>query len=113
MFPSSSNPVPNHPEGDNEPVFQAPWEAKAFALVNQLASAEHWSWPEWTDAFAQEISAAESDATDTSLYYERWVKVCETLLIEKGILDADAVDRRIEALLSERETEHAHEYPEE
>ncbi|MEM9979956.1 MAG: nitrile hydratase accessory protein, partial [Cyanobacteria bacterium P01_D01_bin.2] len=81
--------------------------------VNQLTLAQHWSWPEWTDTFAQEISAAESDATDTSTYYEHWVKVCEALLIEKGILDSDAIAQRIEALLSEREIKHTHEPREE
>ncbi|MEM8809916.1 MAG: nitrile hydratase accessory protein [Cyanobacteria bacterium P01_G01_bin.38] len=113
MSPSLPDPMPKYPKGEHEPVFQAPWEAKAFAIVNQLTSAQHWSWPEWTDTFAQEISAAESDATDTSTYYERWVKVCETLLIEKGILDSDAIAQRIEALLSEREIEPTHEPREE
>ena len=40
MHPSSSNSPTSLPFSDDssEPVFQAPWEAKAFAIVNLLAS---------------------------------------------------------------------------
>ncbi len=95
---------------DNETVFQAPWEARAFAMVNQLANAQEYSWSEWTEQFAQEISTAENEPTDTSLYYERWVRACEKLLITKGILEPLAVEQRIEELLVEREATVEHEY---
>ncbi|MDA0266511.1 MAG: nitrile hydratase accessory protein [Cyanobacteria bacterium] len=88
--------------GGNEPTFQSPWEAKAFAMVNQLTASEHWSGSEWTDAFAQEIAAAESDPTETSTYYERWVRVCEQLLVAKGIIESGAIEQRMEALLVEQ-----------
>ncbi|MBE7385583.1 MAG: nitrile hydratase accessory protein [Leptolyngbya sp. SIO1E4] len=89
-----------------EPVFQAPWEATAFAIVNQLASDRHYSWAEWVDQFTQEIALAESDANDTRTYYERWVDACEKLLIDKGLLDAQAIHQKIADLIRERETDH-------
>ncbi|MDJ0707294.1 MAG: nitrile hydratase accessory protein [Leptolyngbyaceae cyanobacterium MO_188.B28] len=98
------------PRKDNKSVFQAPWEARAFAIVNQLANAQEYSWSEWTEQFADEISAAEQEPTDTSSYYERWVRACEKLLIAKGILDPRAVDQRIEELLIEQRTAVGHEH---
>lgn len=114
MSSTSPNPSPFSEtlNGGNEPAFQSPWEAKAFAMVNQLTSSEHWSWPEWTDAFAQEIAAAESDQTDTSTYYERWVSACEKLLVAKGMLDSNAINQRIEQLLMEQERDSGHGSPE-
>ena len=101
--PDPSAPLP----AENEPVFQAPWEARAFAIVNQLATAHAYSWTEWTDQFAEEIAMAE--ATDTSSYYERWVWACEKLLNAKGILDPQMIDRRVQELLIAQETAKEHE----
>ena len=91
-----------------ERVFQAPWEATAFAIVNQLASDRRYSWAEWVNQFTQEIAIAESDANDTRTYYERWVDACEKLLIDKGILEAQAIHQKIAELIHERETDHHH-----
>ena len=103
--PDSSAPLP----ADNEPVFQAPWEARAFAIVNQLATTAHtYSWTEWTDQFAEEIAIAEAEANNTSSYYERWVWACEKLLNAKGILEPQMIDRRVQELLIEQETTREH-----
>ncbi|MGD1860207.1 MAG: nitrile hydratase accessory protein [Leptolyngbyaceae cyanobacterium] len=108
MSSSSPDPLstPESPEVDHEPVFQAPWEAKAFAIVNQLAAAQEYSWAEWTEQFVAEISAAEADSADGRTYYERWVDACEKLLITKGILDTQSIDQRIQELLIEQEHQH-------
>ena len=98
------------PREDNAPVFQAPWAARAFAIVNQLATTEEYSWAEWTDQFVEEISTAEAEETDSSSYYERWVRACEKLLISKKILDDQSINQRIQELIVERESnmDHAH-----
>ncbi|MGD1853652.1 MAG: nitrile hydratase accessory protein [Leptolyngbyaceae cyanobacterium] len=101
----------NSPQADSEPVFQSPWEARAFAIVNQLAMGHEYSWAEWTEQFSEEIAAAEVEATDTSSYYERWVRACEKLLTAKGILDPLMIDRRIQEILAERESTSEHEHP--
>ena len=70
MFSSSPNssPLSAHSKENSEPVFQAPWEARAFALVNQLTTEQVYSWSEWTDQFVEEISTAEAEAGNTSSY---------------------------------------------
>ena len=107
---NSRSPLSDPSSKDSEPIFQAPWEARAFAIVNQLANAQEYSWSEWTEQFAEEISAAEHEPTDTSSYYERWVRTCEKLLITKGILNPLAIEQRIKDFLIEHETtiDHKH-----
>lgn len=92
--------------GQNETVFQAPWQAHAFALVNQLAAANYCTWLEWTDYLVNEISAAEREAPGTKAYYEQWVDACEKLLIEKQLLEPEAIQRRLTELLSAQKTDH-------
>ncbi|MFE4105892.1 nitrile hydratase accessory protein [Almyronema epifaneia] len=103
-MPSSlPNPLPStYLSAETEPVFQAPWEAKAFAIVNQLAATQRYSWAEWTNCLVQETAAAEAEANDARTYYERWVDACQKLLIQKGILDADAIDQKMVELSSDQ-----------
>ncbi|MEM6432300.1 MAG: nitrile hydratase accessory protein [Cyanobacteria bacterium P01_D01_bin.115] len=93
---------------EDEPVFQAPWEAKAFAIVNQLAADRQYSWTEWNDQLVQEIATAESSATDSRTYYECWLQACEKLLIAKGLLDAPAIDQKVIDLAQEIAADHDH-----
>lgn len=105
---SSQSPLPGQPTQQDELVFQAPWEARAFAIVNQLAATEHCSWSEWTDFLVKEIAVTEQEAPDTKTYYEQWVNACEKLLAAKGLLEPGSVQQRIAELLAERELEHKH-----
>ena len=96
---SSVPTLPNDPSaGDEEPVFEEPWEAQAFALVLRLAEQGLFQWSEWTAALTTEISQAkgrgEQDLGDT--YYHYWLAALEKLLLEKSVLDSEAVKSRIE-----------------
>lgn len=73
-------------DGD-EPVFDEPWQASAFALAVRLSEAGHFTWPEWTEFFSAEIAAAEqAGATDTAdRYYEHWLAALEKLVVAKGL----------------------------
>lgn len=102
---ATSYPMPNL---DEEPVFKAPWEARAFAIVNQLATLEHCTWPEWTQYLSSEIKATEQDNLDTATYYEQWVMACEKLLVDKGLLDVQAIHTKIDELIAEQKLEHRH-----
>lgn len=93
---------------EQEQVFSAPWEAKAFAIVNQLATLEHCTWPEWTQYLSSEIAATEKVDPDSATYYEQWVMACEKLLADKGLLDTQAIDKKIHELVAEQEAEHHH-----
>lgn len=89
-------------------MFQAPWEARAFAIVNQLSADNYYSWPEWTHYLANEISATEQVSAGDRTYYEQWLNASEKLLIDKGLLTPEAIEHKVAELLSEREAEHQH-----
>ena len=113
LSPQSPSQNPHHlnrhiSADTDEPVFQAPWEAHAFAIVHQLAADEHYSWPEWTEQLAAEIAVAEQHAPGEHAYYELWVNACEKLLAAKGIVELDAIEQKMTDILAERETEHHH-----
>ena len=72
--------LPGLPRDDCGPVFKAPWEAQAFALALALHERGAFTWPEWAAA----LSAAIGRAT----YYQHWLDALETLVIDKGLADA-------------------------
>ena len=51
------NDLPALPRDEDGPVFNEPWEAKAFALAVGLSEAGCFTWPEWVRIFSQEIKA--------------------------------------------------------
>jgi nitrile hydratase accessory protein len=84
--PLLSRALPNFGEADL--IFAEPWEARAFAIIVNLAQAGHFAWGEWVDCFSQEVAratAAEAAGAPAKTYYEQWLDAAETLLVEKGI----------------------------
>ena len=78
------------------PVFQAPWEAQAFAMAVRLHEAGHFTWVEWAERLAREIKRAQSagdpDRGDT--YYHHWLAALEGLVAEKGLIGVDELRQR-------------------
>jgi len=105
---SSASDWLEQPTPDDRPVFQAPWEARAFALVNQLATDDRYSWTEWTDYLVHEISTTEKASPGVKSYYEQWLDAYEKLLVAKGLLTSTEIQAKISELVSEREAEHQH-----
>ena len=69
-------------------IFAEPWEARAFAIIVNLAQAGHFAWGEWVDCFSQEVAraaAAEASGAPAKTYYEQWLDAAETLLVAKGV----------------------------
>ena len=75
------------------PVFQAPWEAYAFALAVQLSEKGIFSWPEWSEALTTEIRNAGED-NQGSQYYHYWMAALEKLLTKNGIITEEALQKR-------------------
>jgi len=72
---------PVNPETD-EPVFHAPWERRAFAVMISVFAGGNYNVDEFRHAI-ERMSPA--DYLSTS-YYEHWLHAMETLLIEKGAI---------------------------
>jgi len=96
------------PRQDDEPVFQAPWEARVFALVVNLHKQGRFAWSEWVDHLVSEIDAARDAGAFATPYYELWVRACEKLLSGKSLMSSVALQDKI-VELSMPVDEHAHE----
>ena len=75
------------------PVFQAPWEAYAFALAVQLSEQGIFDWSEWTQALAAEIRDAGEEDQDSHYYYY-WMAALEKLLAQYGIISEEVLQER-------------------
>ena len=99
------------PRDGTEPVFQAPWEAQAFATVMHLHAQGVFSWPEWAACLAAEIKRAQqlgdADAGDT--YYNHWLAALEHLVVLKGLTTERALRERYDAWdRAAKATPHGH-----
>jgi nitrile hydratase accessory protein len=91
---------PTLPSPDTEePVFREPWEAHAFALAVQLHRRGLFTWPEWAQALAEEIAAAQTrgDKDEGDTYYSHWLAALERLVAAKGATTAAELQRYREA----------------
>ena len=89
--------LPALPRDDQGPVFKAPWEAQAFAMTLSLHAAGAFTWREWADALAAELSAAaHGELDDGSHYYEHWLTALEMLVAKKGVVPEQELERRID-----------------
>jgi len=78
------------------PVFAAPWQASAFAMVLALHRAGRFEWRDWVELLSHEIATAPPDPTG-ALYYERWTRALEKLVEKLGLLRAETIDERSQA----------------
>jgi len=80
----------------SEPVFNAPWEAQAFAMTLALHERGFFTWKEWSAALAEVIGEVrgrgEPDTGED--YYRHWLTALERLAARKGLVT--------QALLQER-----------
>ncbi|MEP0941872.1 MAG: nitrile hydratase accessory protein [Rhizobiaceae bacterium] len=78
-------------DGD-EPVFNAPWEAQAFALTLGLYEKGLFGWEEWAASLSAEIhSGVERD------YYRHWLVALEQLVAKKQLTSPQDIDAREQA----------------
>ena len=76
----------------SEPVFDEPWQARAFALALKLAERGHFTRNEWAAALSVQVAG-----DDGTHYYEHWLAALEQLVVEKGLADTTALNARKEA----------------
>jgi nitrile hydratase len=75
------------PEED-EPVFHEPWEGRVFGIVRSAAV------PNLFSRFA--IESIEPARYLSSSYYERWMMMLESRLLDDGIVTAEELDAKTE-----------------
>jgi nitrile hydratase accessory protein len=79
---ASLQSLPGIPRDDASPVFNEPWEARAFAMTLALYERGMFTWPQWADALSRQIelarAAGDEDLGDT--YYQQWLRALESLV---------------------------------
>ena len=85
--PSLLKALPGIPRDADGPVFEAPWQAHAFAMALTLHEEGVFTWSEWAAALAEEIRSAQQagDPDQGDTYYLHWLKALETLVTAKGV----------------------------
>jgi nitrile hydratase accessory protein len=73
LNPSDPDLIPPQPDAP----FDAPWQARAFALAVAAHEAGLFDWPAWSAALSRALEGAAPDGSD---YYERWLVALETLM---------------------------------
>ena len=91
--------LPPLPRDEDGPVFEAPWQAQAFALAVKLSELGHFTWKTWARTLADELAAADArgEPDDGSHYYHHWVAALERLVVERGLSEVSALEERKEA----------------
>jgi nitrile hydratase accessory protein len=88
--------IPRNADG---PVFDAPWEAEAFALAVSLNERGLFTWDEWAATLGDEIKKAQAagDPDTGETYYHHWLATLERIVAAKGLADAGLLVRTRDA----------------
>ena len=81
---------------EKDPVFNAPWEAQAFAMAVALHERGAFTWQEWSSTLAEVIAEvkAHGEPDTGDRYYEHWLTALERILARKSLLAPAALERR-------------------
>jgi nitrile hydratase accessory protein len=77
------------------PVFEEPWQAKAFAIAVALHERGVYTWSEWAEKLGARVATAEASGADA--YYCSWLDALEDMLVTKGVTTAGEAARWREA----------------
>jgi nitrile hydratase accessory protein len=93
-----------YPRRNGEPVFDSPWQSRAFGMVVSLHTAGKYPWNDFKDRLINAIAGGPCpDAPEgTPDYYYHWVAAFTRLLVEKGLLSEDELAEREQEFLSGR-----------
>lgn len=93
---TDSTPEP----GADAPTFDAPWQARAFALAVTLTddhADDTLTWQEFQSRLVEEIDTDQQAGDPETVYYRQWLTALEQLLVEREILDPGDLTTRVEA----------------
>jgi nitrile hydratase accessory protein len=87
--------LPGLPRDGDGPVFDAPWQAQAFAMTLALYEQGLFTWPEWAQALAARIQASPAQAGEEAgaAYYRQWLETLEGIVAAKGASSAAELQR--------------------
>jgi len=108
-LPELQRALRGFPADGEGPIFRAPWEAHAFALVLAMHERGEFTWKEWAQALSEVIGDVRQrgDPDTGEDYYRHWLTALERLAARRGIVsDAQLEQRRREWDEAARRTPH-------
>ena len=86
-----------YPRKNGEPVFDAPWQSRAFGMVVGLHKAGLFPWDEFKRLLIEEIANGSCAAAPLGSpeYYYQWMEAFSRLLVSKGILSPQEIEDRV------------------
>jgi len=95
--PEMAGPIA-YPRKNGEPVFDAPWQSRAFGMVVRLHTSGLYPWDDFKAFLIDEVSKRpwKDAAPDSTQYYLQWVNAFWHLLVAKGILSEKEMKVRAE-----------------
>jgi nitrile hydratase accessory protein len=90
-----------YPRKNGEPVFEAPWQSRAFGMVVSLHTAGEFPWSDFKDKLIANVAAgsAHECPADADPYYYQWVEAFCRLLDEKKLITAEEFNQRVHEFL--------------
>jgi nitrile hydratase accessory protein len=100
------------PVDSDGPVFHAPWQAQAFAMVVHLQEQGLFSASEWVEQLGHCITEAQAkgDADLGDTYYDHWLTAFEELLVAKGLVSQQSLEGHRLAIKHEQSHPHSHDH---
>ena len=80
-----------NPPDLEDPVFNEPWEAQAFAMVVKLHERGCFTWGEWAEFLGAEIKSY------NAAYYGHWLAALEKIVEAKGLMSQIERLNRVDA----------------
>jgi nitrile hydratase accessory protein len=77
-------------------IFNAPWEAQAFAITVALHDRGAFSWTEWAQTLGEVIAEVKQrgEADTGEHYYRHWLSALERIVARKQLLGDALLERR-------------------
>ncbi len=94
--------IPKGEEG--YPVFQAPWQARVFALMVVAVKNGHLSWPDFQGRLVAALAMRQSGLNQPTLdeidehYFDGWLEAAESTLLEGEFVTLGEVARQIDVI---------------
>ena len=106
-----TDPATALPRSNGELVFAEPWESRAFGMAAALADSGVFGWSDFQAGLIAAIADRERrhDAPSVYVYYERWLTALESLVVARGLIAQDDIERRV-AELTCRPQGHDHDH---
>lgn len=94
-----------YPRKNGEPVFDAPWQSRAFGMVVNLHTQGLYPWDDFKSRLIAQVADGDRAAVCAgapeasgkgSTYYDQWVEAFSRLLVDKNMVTAEEMAQRID-----------------